>query len=410
MIDVSTPAIVLGIDTQIGVCLIRELGRAGVPVHGVTSDPDSIGLRSRYLTRGHVLPGDEPSLVAGLNALGRTLGRAYLLAISEPNMEMLNRNRDRLGSVRALTPSATRLSAVLDKTRTLAAARSCGIIVPETWTIASLEEDLPIPQDARFPLILKWSDPNRVMAKLRERGLPLHKAEFAITRADLVAKLAVYRDIGAFPMIQEYVPGFGLGQCIFMHKGEALRAFQHRRLREWPPEGGFSTACEAVPLTRHRELMERSIELLRLIDWEGVAMVEYRYDPVADRAVLMEINGRFWGSFPLAYHCGAQFALLTYAVLGNGEELNLSPMRSDLRCRLAGADLKRLARVLFQPAKIADPTFRRRPVAEVFQFLREYLSPRSRYYLYSSDDPRPFMQDVRNIVNSRLLHRSGSPR
>jgi len=29
----------------------------------------------------------------------------------------------------------------------------------------------------------------------------------------------------------------------------------------------------------------------------------------------MEINGRFWGSLPLAYYSGAEFGWLTYSVL-----------------------------------------------------------------------------------------------
>ena len=402
-IDVSTPAIVLGIDTQIGLWLVRELGRAGVAVHGVTSDPDSIGLRSRYLTRGHVLPGNEPELMAGLAALGRTLGKTYLLAISEPHLEMINRHRKTLGELEALTPAESHLSAVLDKATTLALARDCGIEVPRTWTITSMGEEI-VPE-ARFPIVLKWSDPNRVYALLREHGLPLHKAEFVATKAELHAALTRYRIIGQFPMIQEYVPGHGLGQCVFMHQGKAIRMFQHHRLREWPPEGGFSTACEAVPLTQHRDLMNRSIELLRRIDWEGVAMVEYRFDPRTGRAVLMEINGRFWGSIPLACHCGAKFALLTYAVLGNGHVPALPPPRSDLICRMATTELKRLVRVILQPAKIADPTFRRRPVRELWNFVAGFFSPRTRYYIYSADDPKPFWQDLRNALTMRVLRR-----
>ena len=68
----------------------------------------------------------------------------------------------------------------------------------------------------------------------------------------------------------------------------------------------------------HAALMERSEALLRAIGWEGPAMVEYRYDEATGAAVLMEINGRLWGSLPLAGHAGAEFALGTYYALGLG--------------------------------------------------------------------------------------------
>src|SRR5690606_28748671 len=98
----------------------------------------------------------------------------------------------------------------------------------------------------------------------------------------------------------------------------ATLCFQHERLHEWPPEGGVSTLCRSVPLERHQEQMAKSVALLVSLGWSGPAMVEYRYDPGRGRYVLMEINGRFWGSQPLAYHCGAHFAWEGYrrAVLG----------------------------------------------------------------------------------------------
>ena len=40
------PCYVLGIETQIGLSLIRELGEAGVPVVGIATDEHAIGLVS----------------------------------------------------------------------------------------------------------------------------------------------------------------------------------------------------------------------------------------------------------------------------------------------------------------------------------------------------------------------------
>lgn len=58
-------------------------------------------------------------------------------------------------------------------------------------------------------------------------------------------------------MIHEYIAGVGVGQFIFMHRGKAIRTFQHRRVREWPPEGGFSTACDALPPGEFADLMAK---------------------------------------------------------------------------------------------------------------------------------------------------------
>lgn len=95
--------------------------------------------------------------------------------------------------------------------------------------------------------------------------------------------------------------------------GALTLLFQHRRVHEWPPEGGISTICATVPLDQHGDQRAKSEALLASIGWQGPAMVEYRLDERTGTYWLMEINGRFWGSLPLAHHAGAEFAWETYA-------------------------------------------------------------------------------------------------
>jgi predicted ATP-grasp superfamily ATP-dependent carboligase len=92
-----------------------------------------------------------------------------------------------------------------------------------------------------------------------------------------------------------------------MHKGECSAIFQHRRLKELPYDGGF--AVTAVAESPDPALIQSSRTLLRALQWEGIAMVEYRVNPVDGRAVLMEINGRYWGSISLPAILGIDFPL-----------------------------------------------------------------------------------------------------
>ena len=46
------PAIVLGIDTPIGMTVVRDLGMHGVPVYGIGRGPAALGMHSRFLRRG----------------------------------------------------------------------------------------------------------------------------------------------------------------------------------------------------------------------------------------------------------------------------------------------------------------------------------------------------------------------
>ena len=399
----AIPCIVLGLESQIGLALVRELGRAGVPVIGIAHADDELALASRYLTERIVVAERRgPVLLAAIRNIGERFGAATLLTVSEANLTWLAANRAAIAPVVALVPKPEQLAFALDKARTLALAREVGVPVPATWQPRSIAEALALRPG--FPVVLKWPEPTAVMGALADAGLPMHKAEFIHDLASLQGALARFEPIGRWPLVQRYAPGHGLGQFFFMHRGRVLRRFQHRRIAEWPPEGGFSSVCDAVPLTEHRGLQESSVRLLQAMGWDGVAMVEYRFDPASGNAELMEVNGRFWGSLPLAVHSGAGFALLAHFTQGLGKTPPLAPLRDDLRCRMVATELKRLVRIVLRPTLINDPLFRVRPAAELWRFVRDFFSPRTRYYLWSIDDPRPFMADGIGAVR-RLLAR-----
>ena len=396
------PCIVLGLETQIGLGVVRELGRAGVPVIGIAQSRHAIGLRSRYLAQRII--NEQPrseAILEQIRALGEEFGEIPLLTVSEVNLNWLLNNRQHLGKVKPILPKAASLSVVLDKGKTLAVAESVGIAVPRSIEPESLEAIERLADTLSFPVVLKWKDPNSIGPLLSANGISLIKAEYALDAGQLIAIGKRYQPLGKWPLIQEYCPGNGLGQFFFMHDGEALRRFQHIRIAEWPPEGGFSSVCESLPLTEHAELQDKSVALLRAIGWEGIAMVEYRLDRQTGKAVLMEINGRFWGSFPLAVQCGAGFALLAYLVNGLGRNAALGEVRTGLRCRMMATEIKRLIRILFEPQKISDPFFERAPGRELARFLLDFFRSGVGYYVWSRDDPAPFFTDLTNMVLRR---------
>lgn len=394
-----SPCYVLGIETQIGLTLIRELGEAGVPVIGIAFHKQAIGLASRYLKGWAILhtPRSDDGL-AELRAIGERFGEGILLTISEANVSWLIANQDKLGNLKAVVPSSEAFAVVLDKTRTLEAAARVGIAVPTSACPGSWDDVERIAQEFPFPAVLKWSDPNAISQRLSAQGIELLKAEYVYSAEDYLRASERYRTVGIWPLAQEYCAGIGLGQFFFMHEGQAVRRFQHLRVAEWPPEGGVSSVCDGLPLDQFQALQEQSIELLREIGWEGVAMVEYRYDSIRDRAVLMEINGRFWGSYPLAAYSGAGFGLLTYFLKGLGRMPQLPFLRQNLRCRMVATELKRLRRILLEPELIMDHGYQRRPLHEIWRFVIDFLRPSVRYYVLNLKDIKPFIRDLRNII------------
>ena len=394
-------AIVLGVDSAIGLTVVRELGRLGVPVVAIGRSVKAIGRYSRHTARFVVRPRAR-DLADWLPKVIRETGAAVLLAISEGYLIALADLPEVIEGCRILTPRADRLAVVLDKTRTLEAAAAVGIAGPPSWQPLTGEDFAAKAATLPYPAILKWSDPPAMWAALDAAGLPFEKIAYATDATDLLAKLVPYDALAVWPLVQGWCGGYGFGQMLMMAGGEARLRFQHRRLREFPASGGVSTLCATVPLSDHRAQMAKSEALLRYIGWEGPAMVEYRHDPATGTYWLMEINGRFWGSLPLASQAGAQFAWEQYraAVPEAGDAA--PPLYSNRRARYAIPDAKRLVQILRAPAAVSVPG--QRPpsrLRESIAFAVEYLHPRTGYYVWDWRDPMPLVGDIIRILRGQ---------
>ncbi|MFM5893930.1 MAG: carboxylate--amine ligase, partial [Novosphingobium sp.] len=312
----SRPVLVLGADSPIGLTVVRELGARGVPVIAHGRSERALGRFSRF-ARSFLL--DKRPLADWLPDYTMAQGLGAVMAVSEGHLVELAALREAL-PCKVLTPDAERLGSVLDKARTLEAARRVGIAAPGDWQPVAGEDFAARAAEIVYPVAIKWADPNAVRGALEDAGIAFEKVEYAQDPVALTTILARYDGIGSWPLVQQYCPGFGLGQMLHMAEGNATLRFQHRRLREFPPSGGVSSFCASVPLTEHAAQMVKSEQLLAALGWQGPAMVEYRFDPATSTYWLMEINGRFWGSLPLAYHCGAHFGWETYACAMLGED------------------------------------------------------------------------------------------
>ncbi len=388
---------IMGVDSPIGLTVLRELGERGVPLLAMGRSARSLGRASRHAHEFALTPRQPiahwlPEIVAHHDIKA-------VMAVSEGDLIQLAPLKDTILDCTLLVPDADKLALILDKNRTLALAAELGIDVPASWQPV-LAEDFPARAAAlSYPVAIKWSYPPAAEASLAEHGLSLEKVEYAADADRLLAILRRYDAVGQWPLVQTWCAGHGLGQMLNMADGRATLRFQHRRLREWPPTGGVSTFCETVPLSRHGEQMAASEALLRRIGWTGPAMVEYRHDPATGRYWLMEINGRFWGSIPLAYHAGAHFGWESYRTQILGETGSEQPALKQLRARFVIPDTKH-----FMKQVAGDNSSLSLSEKLIFsvKFCGQFLDPRIRYYVWSWRDPKPSFSDLRNGIRKAL--------
>jgi len=183
--------------------------------------------------------------------------------------------------------------------------------VPETRTIATPRDcDVTLPEDF-FPAVVKPHRSVVTAAGIRRKLTVTPVADAVECRRALAALPAA-----AFPvLVQRRVSGLGEGFFALRWGGRTIAMFAHRRLREKPPSGGVSTYRESIPLDER--LAGPGLRLLDALDWQGVAMIECKREHETGRQVVMEINGRFWGSLQLAIDSGVDFpALLVRCAAG----------------------------------------------------------------------------------------------
>jgi predicted ATP-grasp superfamily ATP-dependent carboligase len=398
-------AIVLGVDTPIGLTVIRELGGHGVPVHAIGRRENAIGRASRWTTSFSVRPAGK--LADWLPALIRETGAGALLAISEDDLIALADMPPVIDGCKILTPRCGPLDIVLDKSATLSRAKALGLDVPESWQPVASDDFAVKAARLSYPLVLKWADPPAILPRLAEHGIAFVKAEYVENAGALVAALARYDTLAMWPLAQSYCPGIGLGQMFHMKDGVATLRFQHRRIHEWPPEGGVSTVCATVPLDQHAEQRGKSEALLASIGFEGPAMVEYRYDAPTGKYWLMEINGRFWGSLPLARHAGAEFAWESYAQamgIASGQ-----PEIKERHARYTIPETRRLIRVFFAKRAIADRQFKATPWRDLMSYIGDFIDPGMRYFVWDRRDPGPFFADMKAVLRKLARRETASP-
>ncbi len=377
------------------IAVIRSLGRRGLQVAAADHDPRSPAFRSRYVTRRLLYPDplSAPDDVVDRLHAEAAAGRVDLvIPVSDEVLLPLARQRRRFDGLCALAiPGDEALAQVVDKAATLTLARRVGVPVPRTTIVHSVAEALAAAPELGWPVVLKPA----VSRMLRGGAVDRFQVTYADGPASLAEAMAPVA--GRCPvLLQEHVPGEGHGVELLLDAGRTLMAFQHHRLHEVPITGGASALREGVPIDPG--MLGHAQRLLGALRWTGLAMVEFRVGPRGP--VLMEVNGRIWGSLPLAVRSGADFPLgLAALYLGprlNGAAGGPQLPAAGVRSRNLGLELIWIASVLGTRRRYPYlPAPRRR---EGLAAALRLALPGDGFDVLSRDDPAPGIADAARSV------------
>ncbi|MCB1689010.1 MAG: ATP-grasp domain-containing protein [Halioglobus sp.] len=393
---------VLVLDADLVPCLTisRSLSR-----RGCTVDAASHTLRplSRYSNAVNTIfqypdPMAAPeAFVDWLLEHVRTTDYDLVIPVTERTLVVLSERRERLSHINIAMPEAASLEVALDKAQTLELADRVGVPRPLGVTLTSIDDLGELKKVLKFPVVLK---PARSIGSAAGGASQL-QVSYAFDVSELQAGCAHALQFGPV-LLQEFFWGIGVGVELIARQGKIGYAFQHRRLHEVPLTGGGSSLRVSEPVTPR--LLEASERLIAALNWSGVAMVEFKLDPRTQDFCLMEINGRFWGSLPLAVAAGADFPSMLLDLELDDELKPCKPYRNNIYCRLLSRDLAWYEAVLRggTDGRIASIPSR----WDVVKGLGLFLNPGHRFDVQGIRDPLPGIADVSRLCKGyvqRLL-------
>jgi predicted ATP-grasp superfamily ATP-dependent carboligase len=267
---------------------------------------------SRWAQHRHIVPPHGSGANDFLEAINRAIATQryeVVFACSDAEILTLSRERSRIGARVPHPPHETMLRAI-DKMDLGAAARTVGLATPP---------DAASGAEARR----RWGNRSMIV-KERLHGTPgvggafTHFApEALVDPADVDRRVSEILAAGGMPVVQPLIEGRLMAfTSVLDEQGKMLTRVQQVAERTYPRDAGLSVRACTVPIDE--PLAERITLLLRELGWFGLSELQF-IQPPGGAPVLLDFNGRFYGSLALALAAGVNLPD-TWARIATGRD------------------------------------------------------------------------------------------
>ena len=352
----------------------RALGGAGWQV-GIGSPQQGFAASSRSTWAWHRVPSPEDSEDGFIAAVRKAVdagGYDVVFGAGDGEVLALSAGRDELDAIFPYAPHEDVVCA-FDKVELAESAARAGLSIPPP----ALAEDAPV--------VVK---PRRTTVNDPEGGPLRLRARVAQTPGEARAQVEYLESVGAEPLIQEYIEGDLLAYvAVTDWDSRVITAVQQRTEEIWPRQSGGSIRARTEPVDQ--ELAARIASLLVDLRWFGIAQTQFQVAPGRD-PVLIDFNGRFYGSMALVLAAGTNLPAI-WAALATGRPLPEVEMpRDGVRYHWLESDLRRAV------------SERRGLVSSLGYAIG------SRHGLWDAQDPAPAAVHVKRLAGRALRRASAN--
>jgi protein-tyrosine-phosphatase/predicted ATP-grasp superfamily ATP-dependent carboligase len=385
--------LVLGFDNKAFLSVIRSLGRHNLQIHAGWCFNSSPALFSKYLVKVHDIPPYFPSDDSWKDALTSVLQRErfdLVVPCHDQNIHPLQKHRaelEKFSPIYLLDDDV--FEVVFNKFKTIELAEMLDVQIPRWIRVSKLEEAGTILSRFQLPVVIK-PHASFTLDDLTHRHIVLK----AYNPEELYSSLEVLLRQGDV-QIQENFIGTGVAIGVLADCGDLLLAFQYIRIHE-PMVGGQGESSYRKSVSLDPELLDATKKMLKALSYTGVGMFEFKMNFETGQWVFLEINGRFWGSLPLAISAGADFPYYLYQLLLEGKRDFPKGYKTDIYCR----NLYRDSKWMWENFKAdkTDPTLASLPLDQVAREIVNILALRERSDTLVMDDPKPGLMELLRLI------------
>jgi len=305
-LDTRTPVLVLSASPRDrrsphgGLGILRSLGRLGIPVYTVDSDPRGPASYSRYLRGRFVFDlatAAPDATIDYLLEVGKRIGSRALLIPTWDEISVLVSDAYAALTDRFLVPHQPDglARSLASKKDMYHLAKQHGVPTPEATFPTDVDDVRAFADRATFPVMLKGIEGNRLQRRTGRKMV-------IVDSPDELVRLYLEMEDPADPnlMLQEYIPGgddvVWMFNGYFDRNSDCVAGFTGRKLRQTPVYTGATSLGVCL---RNDVVDQTTRRWMKELGYRGILDIGYRYDARDGQYKVLDVNPRIGGTFRL---------------------------------------------------------------------------------------------------------------
>lgn len=293
---------VLDGETRSTLGIVRSLGRKGIPVVVGSNNPLGRSNFSKYTKSHFSYPSQNPE--AAHHRIIKEIKKMrpdILMPTFDYGWSIVYSHYEEYERMTRIVPNpgGELFENLLDKAQLADIAEKYGVAIPKTYRPKNSGDAAQLSTKLPYPVLLKPRRSNSGKGILA-----------AATDKEFLTVLGRVREV---PVIQEYIDGEDLELTILCVDGEPVAGSTYLSLRSAPLPYGPPVACLSIT---DNILMNIGKDLLKKLQYHGVAHLDMRRDRKDGQPKLLDFNARIAGTNEMSTVTGIDFAHHLYLIAG----------------------------------------------------------------------------------------------